>query len=111
MELFTTLERRVPVLLLACGLGTVALTGCGGPVLEPGQPGTVVERDYDAAYVSFVRKTPVYHAADYDLRVRQCGREGDDGADKNGCVTAWEDVSKEVYDAHPVGSTYTPTGK
>ena len=110
MSIFETLEQKVPAKLVASvglGLGVLTMAGCSTVEAEPG-PATVIAHDYDAPYTSviIVGKVPVvqYHPADWDLTVRQCGREGDEGADAQGCVEFDVDVTEEVYNQYPDGS-------
>jgi hypothetical protein len=109
MEFRSTMERFVPLAALGAALGLVGLSGCStGPELTPNQTATVVGRDYDPPYttVIYVNKVPIiqYHPADYDLFVRQCGHEGEAGADPQGCIEGEIDVTQEVYEQTPDGS-------
>ncbi len=113
MELQSTLERIVPASLLALGLGLSAasLAGCAGPEITPDRPATVMHHEHHDAYTSFILAgkvlVPIYHPEEFHLDLRQCERQGDPGADAEGCVTVHTDVSQQIYDQYPDGSELT----
>lgn len=108
MEMLHTLGNKMPALVLAGGIGCAAIAGCGADVIND-KPATVVEHIYEPSYVSIISTgksvIPIFHAAEYDLKVRQCGREGDSDADKQGCVTSQVEVSKATWNQYKDGST------
>ena len=106
---FKVMERLAPAVALGAALGLVGLTGCSAsPGLTPNETATVTGRDYDPPYTTliYVNKVPIiqYHPADYDLFVRQCGHDGEAGADPEGCIDGEIDVTEEVYNQYPDGS-------
>ena len=110
MAFFETLEQKVSAKLVAAlglGLGVLSMGACASAEAQPG-PATVIGHDYTGPYTTYVQvgKVPViqYHPADYDLLLRQCGREGDEFADAQGCVEFEVDVNEETYNKYPDGS-------
>ena len=87
-----TIERfNLKSAIVATGmvLGMVGLSGCSlEPELKPGIESTVVDHDHDPAYTTVILagKVPVmqYHSERWALEIEQCGRRGDEFADKNG---------------------------
>lgn len=99
---------KLPAAILAGGIGLAALAGCGAEVND-NQPATVEQHIYEPSYTSLIMVgkvlVPMYHPEQFDLKVRQCDRAGDPDADKQGCVTATVDVSKQTWNQYPDGST------
>jgi hypothetical protein len=108
------LENRAVAVVFAGGLGTLALTGCGGAgeaEILPNRPAAVLSHSYDDADTSFMMagKVPIvtYDDEHFFLEVKQCDRSGDTHADEQGCVTDMVEVDEATYDAHPDGSQIT----
>lgn len=109
MEIKKKIEQKTATVLLALGLGSAALVGCGANAeIKDNVPAKVLGHDYTAPYTTFIPVgkiiVPQFHPAEYDLEVRQCDRVGDEGADKDGCVTAQVSVDEDTYNDHPDGS-------
>lgn len=111
MEKYKLAERPARLVrgMLIAATGALSLTACAeDPEVLPNQPAVITEHLYDDAddYLVLVGKVPIWQHDEehFYLRVEQCERVGQRGADERGCVTADVEVSAETYHAYPNGS-------
>lgn len=108
MEFTNLLEGRVARTILDSLLGVAALTGCAQEEIQPGEPAVVVDKEYHPAQNIFVQigggGTGMATISEkYHLEVRQCNEVSDTGKAAI-CVTVHQEVTKELYNSHPVGA-------
>ena len=121
IEVLPSIRRPVGV-VLALGLSAAALSGCGQDRvgIKKNKPAVILKHIYKDSYAQYdpAIGTTDFVDAQYDFLLRQCGRSGDTGADKQGCVEDTIAVSKETYDKFEDGESivfdrdkyYTPQG-
>lgn len=103
-----SLKTRVPAALLAVGLGTIGLSACGAEV-NPDEPATVLEHHHYGAWIQVVRigKTTSFipHPERFELKLEQCGHDGEDDSNGAGCITESVDVHHDTYQQFQDGDT------
>lgn len=108
-------NKKVIAAGLALSIGGLTLSGCSEDVFAKGGEATVVAHEYDDpdswTTIALVGKVPIimnhYDRAHYYLMLEQCGREGDEQADENGCVYGEIEVNKSQFDSFEDGDEIT----
>jgi hypothetical protein len=89
---------------MLAGLGLFAVSGCGEQI-DGSQPATVVDHEFIPAYDSFIYvnkvMVPIYHPAQYMLKLEQCSQPQAESK----CVEQTVDVSSSTYDQFHDGDT------